>query len=185
MALRARSLYDKLGNVYFITTTVMNFDNIFSLSRNYNMVIIESLSYQLKEHKSSLFSYVIMPSHFHMLLYIPKFQSIIDFMRDFKRHTSIEIRKIAEKERRYYLLERLRTNAELSKNQNYKVWMDRFDDLIITTERMMGIKVNYIHYNPVKSGFVENPEDWEFSSARNYFLNNHSLIKVNTSWEID
>ena len=185
MGLRARSLYDKQGNIYFITTTVMNFDNIFSLGRKYNLILIDSLNYQLNEHKAQLFSYVIMPNHLHMVLYIPEFQSIIDLMRDFKRHTSLEIRKLAEKERRYYLLERLRSNAEFSKNQNYKVWMDRFDDLIITTEEMMGIKVNYIHFNPVKAGLVEKPENWEFSSAKNYILGDHSLIKINTSWEID
>jgi putative transposase len=185
MPLRDRSLYDKQGNVYFITTTLMNFDNIFSIGRDYNLILIDSLKHLLTENKSQLFAYVIMPSHFHMVSYIPRLQSIIDFMRDFKRHTSIEIRKLAGKERKYYLLERLSNNAEFSKNQNYKVWMDRFDDLIITTERMMGIKVNYVHYNPVKAGLVKKPEDWQFSSARNYILNDHSLIKVNTSWEID
>jgi REP element-mobilizing transposase RayT len=185
MPLRTRSLYDKQGNVYFITTTVMNFDNIFIPGRNYNLILTDSLNHQLIEHKSQLFAYVIMPSHLHLVLYMPKGQSIIDFMRDFKRHTSLEIRKLAEKERRYYLLERLRSNAEFSKNQTHKVWMDRFDDLIITTERMMGIKVNYIHFNPVKAGLVEKPEDWEFSSARNYILDDYGLIKINTSWEID
>lgn len=29
-------------------------------------------------------------------------------------------------------------------------------------------KVEYIHYNPVKAGFVDSPRDWRYLSARNY-----------------
>jgi len=185
MALRGRSLFDKSGSTYFITTTVMNHDNIFLLGRNYNLVVINSIKYLLEEHKSDLFAYIIMPSHLHMVLYIPEGESVIDFMRDFKRYTSIEIRKLIQKEKRTHLINRLKCNAEFSKNQNFKIWMDRFDDLVITTEKTLGIKVNYIHNNPVKAGNVEKPEDWEFSSAGNYYLDDHSLIKINTSRQID
>jgi len=106
-------------------------------------------------------------------------------MRDFKRYTSVEIRKQSQRENRKYLLERFKCNAEFTKNQKYKVWMDRFDDLIITTQKVMGIKINYIHFNPVKAGLVDRPEDWEFSSARNYYLDDHSLIRVNTTWSVE
>jgi len=30
-------------------------------------------------------------------------------------------------------------------------------------------KPDYIHYNPVVAGIVENPEDYLYSSARNYW----------------
>jgi hypothetical protein len=30
-------------------------------------------------------------------------------------------------------------------------------------------KLEYIHQNPVKAGFVEKPEDYLYSSARNYY----------------
>jgi hypothetical protein len=32
----------------------------------------------------------------------------------------------------------------------------------------MDCKVNYIHENPVRSGIVEKPEDYLYSSARSY-----------------
>jgi REP element-mobilizing transposase RayT len=185
MPLRRKTECDNEDNTYFITTTVMNFDNIFSLGREYNLIVINALKYLLIEHKASLFSYVIMPNHLHLVLYVPKGESIEDFMRDFKKYTSVEIRKLAERENVVSLIERLKRNAEFSKNQKYKVWMDGYDDLIIVTEKMMGIKINYIHNNPVKAGLVENPEDWEFSSARNYLLDDHSIITVQTDWNIN
>jgi len=33
---------------------------------------------------------------------------------------------------------------------------------------MLRQKLKYIHYNPVRIGLVDRPEDWRYSSARNY-----------------
>lgn len=33
---------------------------------------------------------------------------------------------------------------------------------------MLRQKLEYIHFNPVKRGYVDRPEDWRHSSARNY-----------------
>ena len=184
MARRNRTIFDKQGNTYFLTTTVMNYDRIFELGPAYNKIIINSLKHLLKEHKAKLFAYVIMSSHLHFIVYLPENESIIDFMRDFKKFTSSEIRKLAEKEKRKNLINRFRENAKLAKNQKYKIWMDRYDDLIIKTERQMKIKVNYIHYNPVKTEIVNEPEEYVYSSARNYLQNDQSIIKVTTDWSI-
>jgi len=40
MGLRNRSLFDRQGSIYFVTTTVMNWDKIFLLDDNYNEIII-------------------------------------------------------------------------------------------------------------------------------------------------
>ena len=39
-------------------------------------------------------------------------------------------------------------------------------------------KLQYIHANPVRKGFVEKPEAWKYSSARNWLLNDHGIIKI-------
>ena len=38
-------------------------------------------------------------------------------------------------------------------------------------------KVNYIPKNPVKSGFITNPEGWKYSSARN-FQDDHTVLEI-------
>jgi hypothetical protein len=38
-------------------------------------------------------------------------------------------------------------------------------------------KLNYIHNNPVESGFVTNPIDWKYSSARNY-NNDQTVLEI-------
>ncbi len=52
---------------------------------------------------------------------------------------------------------------------------------LIQNEIMMQIKVDYIHNNPVKKGFVDKPAHWRYSSARDY----HGvvgLIEVERLW---
>ena len=78
------------------------FENI--TSEGYYKIIINTLKYLLSEYKAKLFAYVIMPSHIHLVLYVPEGESIIDLMRDFKKYTSIEIRKLAQKEKKNNLL---------------------------------------------------------------------------------
>ena len=75
----------------------MNFEHFFNIRREYCLILIDSLNYLIKEHKSKLFAYAVMPSYVHMILYLPEGQSLVDYMRDFKKYTSVEIRKLAER----------------------------------------------------------------------------------------
>ena len=50
----------------------------------------------------------------------------------------------------------------------YQVWQEGFHPQQIVSEEMLHQKVNYLHHNPVRIGVVEQPEDWVYSSARDY-----------------
>ncbi len=39
----------------------------------------------------------------------------------------------------------------------------------LRTIKMAHQKLDYIHYNPVEAGFVEKPEEYLYSSARDYY----------------
>ena len=64
-----------------------------------------------------------------------------------------------------------------SRNGNYQFWMhdNRAKELI--THKFTAQKLDYIHSNPVRTGLVEKPEDWMYSSARNY-MNLPALMEV-------
>ena len=113
-----------------------------------------------------------------MMLYIPENESLIDFMRDFKKYTSTQIRKQLEADKDLVQLERLRANAKKYHKQVFKLWEDRYDDFVLYEDHAIQQKFDYIHMNPVRAGLVENPEDWLYSSARNYILNDNSIIEV-------
>lgn len=46
--------------------------------------------------------------------------------------------------------------------------MDRFDDVVIRSTKVLLTKINYIHWNPVKKGLAKVPETYIHSSAGFY-----------------
>jgi putative transposase len=184
MGLRGISIFCDQGLVFFVTTTIVHHDPIFGFGRQYYLILIESLKFVLSKYQATLFAYVIMPSHIHLVIAMPEKKSISDLLRDFKKYTSTRIRKQLEKNSKFDTIERLRMNAEGKKNQVFKLWMERFDDLVIENDKTLQIKIDYIHNNPVKAGFVDQPEKWKYSSARNYMLSDHSLISVSVDLEM-
>lgn len=44
------------------------------------------------------------------------------------------------------------------------VWQDRFWEHTIRNERDMQTHYDYIHYNPVKHGYVDSVDQWKWSS---------------------
>jgi putative transposase len=136
----------------------------------------------LKEQYALLRAYVFMPSHVHLVVEMPAGESFSDLMRDFKKFTSTRVRQQLQLEGRSKLLQVLRRNSKNRKNQVFKLWTDRFDDEVITNEKMMAVKVEYIHNNPVKAGLVVAPEDWYYSSARDYSGKGHGPLPVAIDW---
>ncbi|MBQ0739539.1 transposase [Aquimarina celericrescens] len=46
-------------------------------------------------------------------------------------------------------------------------------------DKVIQQKIDYIHGNPVESGFVTDPVDWKYSSARNYH-DDHTVLKIDS-----
>ncbi len=46
------------------------------------------------------------------------------------------------------------------------IWQRRYWEHTIRDDRDYASHVDYIHFNPVKHGFVEHPAEWPFSSFR-------------------
>jgi len=46
------------------------------------------------------------------------------------------------------------------------IWQRRYWEHTIRDDRDYAIHMDYIHFNPIKHGLVDNPADWPFSSFR-------------------
>ena len=86
-------------------------------------------------------------------------------MRDFKKFTSGEIRRQVEMDSRENILEKLKYEKG---KQKFKVWQDRFDDVVLYTRKVLEVKLEYIHQNPVKARLVDYPTKYLHSSAGFY-----------------
>jgi len=182
MGRRGRSIFGAEGHVFFLTTTVVEFATVFSCGPQCYEILVASLDFVLKEHRALLRAYAFMPSHVHLVVEMPEGESISDLMRDFKKFTSTKVRQQLQREKRSEYLQVLRRNAAGKKNQIFKLWMDRFDDVVIHDDEMMAVKADYIHNNPVKAGLVDRAEAWYYSSARDYLGVGHGPLPVATDW---
>ena len=66
-------------------------------------------------------------------------------------------------------------------DRTYQLWQEGSHPKLIQGEEMMRQKIEYIHYNPVRRGYVDLPIHWRYSSARNY-AGLDGLIPVTTRW---
>ena len=57
---------------------------------------------------------------------------------------------------------------KIKRNTKYKVWQDGNHPVLLDTNTMMQQRLDYIHNNPVEAGIVNEPEQYVFSSARDY-----------------
>ena len=67
------------------------------------------------------------------------------------------------------------------KDRALQFWQEGVHPEWVQNEDMLRQKVEYIHNNPVKRGYVDEAEHWRYSSARNY-AGLKGLIEVCKAW---
>jgi REP element-mobilizing transposase RayT len=161
---------------FFITTTVVEFRKIFTEEKYLN-ILAESLKFCRDKYGFKLLAYVFMPSHIHLVVWPKEGSSVSNFMRDFKKFTSKSIKDELEA-RKDPRLKVFKAAATGRRNQEFKLWMDRFDCVGVYSRKVLDTKANYIHYNPVEAGLSGAPEGWEYSSASAYILGKRNPVEV-------
>jgi putative transposase len=96
-----------------------------------------------------------------------------DIVRDMKSYTSTKMHKAIqenpqESRREWMLWMMERAGTKNSNNSGFQFWQQHNHPIELNTNFLMDQKLNYIHNNPVVSGFVDSAEEWLFSSARDY-----------------
>ena len=175
MGLRNRYLFQE-ESCFFVTTT---FNQWLHLMRNhdYYVLVADSLNFVCKKYQTDLLGYVIMPNHVHLILYFTDKNRLSDLMRDFKKFTSGEIRRKLEAEQEQLLIAKLSFEH---REQKFKVWQDRFDDVCIKSKKVLETKLDYIHTNPLQAhwNLATQPALYKYSSAGFYETGDKDLLDV-------
>jgi len=103
----------------------------------------------------------ILPDHIHMMITLPENDS--DY--------SIRIREIKRLFTRYYqnsIEEIAARNASRIRQKEATIWQRRFWEHTIKDEQDYENHFDYIHFNPVKHGYVRSVVEWEWSSFHRY-----------------
>ena len=158
----------KSNDLFFVTLTIVGWIDIFTRN-DYRQLIIDNLNYCRKHKGLRVFHYVIMPNHIHLLLTADE-KPLSDIFRDFKTYTSKQlfeaISQNTQESRRDWMTELFKKAGRGNPvNKNFQVWQNGNYPVLLYSKEMTEQKINYILQNPVRAGFVAEPEHYVFNSA--------------------
>lgn len=167
--------------LYFVSFAVVEWLDVFTRDR-YKDILVDSLRYCQSNKGMELIAWCIMTNHVHLIYRSCAGQKPELLLGDFKRHTSKAlvraIRDNPEENRKEFFLKHFQKAAQESSNvYNYQFWRHDNKPIELWSNHVIWQKVNYIHNNPVKAGYVQNPEDYNYSSAKNY-VDEEGLVDV-------
>ena len=157
---------------YFVTFTSVYWLDVF-IRQEYRNIFIDSVKYCQKEKGLLVGAWCIMTSHIHLILGTEGSSKLEDIIRDLKSYTSRHIRKYMEsnphESRKEWMLWMMnRAGEKKSNNKDFQFWQQHNHPIELPTKEIMHQRLDYVHNNPVEAGFVDQPSDWVFSSARDY-----------------
>lgn len=157
--------------IYFISFATVYWIDVF-IRPKYKHILIESWEYCQKEKGLQIHAWVIMSSHVHMIISSNK-NKLEDIVRDMKSFTSRSLKdaitdNVQESRREWMIWMMERAGKKNSNNRNFQFWQQHNKPIELTDNKIMEQKLNYLHNNPVVEEIVEKPEDYKYSSARDY-----------------
>ena len=113
----------------------------------------DSLARTCYRYQFDVFGYVVMPEHVHLLVSEPERELLAVALQGLKLSV-----------------------ARRAKTRPF--WLPRYYDFNVQTEAKRFEKLNYIHWNPMKRGLVDRPEDWRWSSYRYYQTGEQGRVTI-------
>ncbi|MEX2604061.1 MAG: transposase [Gracilimonas sp.] len=162
---RTRYKFHEKHFPYFVTSSLLEELPLFT-KHQVAQIMLDQLVFLQRERGVMLYAFVFMANHFHAVV---KGQDLGKKLRLAKSFTARQILEILESNGHTRWLEKLKWNKRSYKvGRTFQVWQEGLHPKQLSTVEMVNQKIEYIHTNPVKSGFVDKPSDWRYSSARNY-----------------
>jgi len=129
----------------------------------------ETIWEELNRYWVKLHGWVVLDNHYHILIKLKDAFLLPKLIQTIHSKSAISINKI-------------------DKQHGRRVWYNYWDKCI-RDQRDFYTKLNYVHLNPVKHGYVDDPRKYKFSSYHSYFkerggdwmevfMTNHSIEKL-------
>ena len=146
---------DITGTTYFFTTNIAERHK--SLLVDHIDVLRQAVKMVKQQHPFEIDAMVVLPDHLHTIWTLPP--GDCDYPTRWMLFKAAFSRQINKGERR--------NKSRISKNER-GIWQCRYWEYLIRYERDCIHHVDYIHYNPVKHGFITKASLWPYSSIHRY-----------------
>jgi len=146
----------------FITVTCLDWKKNLQEDR-FKDVIIDSLSYLSTAGRISVYAFVIMDNHFHLLWQFMGEHKKKDVQHDF---LNLQVNKFSK-----FCVMKISVIGRTvgSGDRTYQVWQRNSLSIPIWTNAVMWQKIDYIHNNPVKGSLCDYTQNYRYSSASFYY----------------
>jgi putative transposase len=95
-----------------------------------------------------MIAYVFLYDHFHLLIQGIENTNFSQVMQSLKPNFTKEYKKL----------------LSIPASESMKFWQKRFWDHVIRNDKDFENHLHYIHFNPVKHGYITDPRKWKYSS---------------------
>jgi len=167
--------------LHFVSFATVEWVDVFTRP-SYKDVIIDSLKYCQQNKGMILYAWCLMTNHVHLLISSDGRNRQEEIIRDFKKFTSKKCLELIEsnsnESRKNWMLWIFKSAGTKNiNNTKHQFWRQDNHPIELDSNELMDQKLKYIHHNPVEEGIVDIPEEYLYSSARNY-AGRPGLIKV-------
>jgi REP element-mobilizing transposase RayT len=153
------------NHIQFFTATILYWQQLLKENR-YKQIIIDSLRFLTDEKRITVYAFVIMPNHIHLLWKINEGHKRETVQRDFLRFTAQKIKQDLQNT----------NSSDLSKfyvnlsDRQYQFWERNALSIDIYSREVLEQKLDYIHNNPLKQKWLSETDDQAcfYSSASFY-----------------
>jgi REP element-mobilizing transposase RayT len=151
------------NGIEFFTATCLNWTKVLEPDA-YKTIITDSLRFLVEDKRISVYGFVIMPNHIHLLWAKQNAWLDKNVTQMFLKYTAQQIKFKLIDEQSIMLDKFKSTQAD----RDYHFWERRPFVATMNDREVLLQKLEYIHKNPVKTGLAHTVEDYKYSSARFY-----------------
>jgi REP-associated tyrosine transposase len=112
--------------------------------------VVDALAESRSKLHFLLYGYVVMPDHWHALIWTTYPLTISRVVQDIKWLSANSLNR--------------------ARRASGSIWQHQFWDRFVRHAREFNQRLTYMHLNPVRKGLVRKPEDWRWSSYNNFAL---------------
>lgn len=167
---------------YFVTFNVVDWVDVF-VRPLYKLVMVDALNHCVSENGLMINAWCLMSNHLHMVAQAKESYHVPLIMRELKKYTTKKMFDAIAAEpdlRKDWMLEKFEQFGQrFNKIEKCNLWQNCNNPVYIdaANTQMIHDHIHYIHENPVRDKIVSHPEDYIFSSARDY-AGIHGVVKT-------
>ena len=171
------------SQAHFLTCTITHWIDLFTRPA-FADVVVRSLRHCQDQKGLNLHAWCLMPNHLHLIGSSKNGFLLSDIVRDFKKYTANAIMQmlrntdITESRRDWMMRAFYRAGADNPDNIYFQLWQPGYHPIQLSDRGRAEQRLHYLHDNPVRAGYVREPWDWRYSSARDYCLQESGLLPV-------